>query len=257
MATKWDEKRSDWYCRAIDNSDYPKKAVTALRPLLRTCDSVIDIGAGCGALSVPVAGLVKRVTAIEPSIWMYNLLLKRAKEAGVKNIRAYNTGWKGAGLEGNLHSRLKPHDMIICANLPHEVVCNVNFLRFITDKAKKFVVYMQSAGEWNRFYYKDLYPILFRRKYICEGDYVKTYTFLHQHGIFANIKISDYYLDQPFEDFNDALAFWRHRLKKKLSSGKERILADFLRKKLIRSRHRNTLIAPFGLRRVAFMWWKP
>jgi cyclopropane fatty-acyl-phospholipid synthase-like methyltransferase len=256
MTTKWDKKRSDWYCRAIEQSNYPEKTVAALAPLLRRCKSVIDIGAGCGALSIPIARKVEKVTAIEPSRWMYKLLLKRAKVAGIKNINAYNTGWNGVKFQGNLHVVLKPHDMVICANLPESVVCNVNFLRYITKISKNFIVYLQNAGGWNKFYYEDLYPMLLKRRYTREGDYINTYTFLHGQGILANIKIFDYCLDQPFKNFNDALDFWRHRIKVKLPSEKERLLAGFLRKKLVSSTRSGTLIAPFGLRKAALMWWE-
>ncbi len=257
MATKWDEKRSNWYSRAIEQSNYPKQAVTALLPLLRTCESVLDIGAGCGALSIPIAGSVKRVTAIEPSRWMYSSLLKRVREKGIKNIRAYNAGWKGYRLQGDLHTKLRPHDMVVCANLPHSVICNVRFLRYITNMSGKIIVYIQNAGGWNRFYYRELYPMLLKRKYSNECDYINTYIFLHHQGILANVKIFEYYLDQPFESFDEAMDFWRHRLKTKLSFRKEGMLADFLRKRLIRMGKDNTLTAPFGLRKTALMWWKP
>ena len=280
MATQWDEKRSRWYCRAVEHSNYPRRAVAVLTPLLKKCDSVVDFGAGCGALSIPISGKLKKVTAIEPSIWMYKLLLKRLKKAGLKNIKAYNTGWKSHRLQGELHTKLESHDMVICANLPENVVCNVNFLRYITQISTKFIVYIQNAGEWNKFYYKDLYPMLFKKKYVYKSNYIKTCKFLHQHGISANIKIFNYYHDQPFEDFNDAMDFWQHRLKIKLTSRKGKILADFLKKKLIATRKRfsesryestpmgradrsvgttgrnNTLIAPFGLRKAVLIWWE-
>ncbi len=257
MTTKWDEKRSLWYCRAIEQSNYPRSAVIALTQLLKECESVIDVGAGCGALSIPIAGLVKNVTAIEPSKWMYNLLLKRAKGSGLKNIRAYNTAWIGNRFQGSLHSKLKPHDMIICANLPESIVCNIKFLKYISTLSGKFIVYLQSAGEWDRFYYKKLYPLLFKKKYVYEGGFIKTYNFLYQQNIFANVKIFDFYLDQPFKDFDDAMDFWRHRLKRKLTSEKERVLAHFLKKKLMPPGDNNALTAPFGLRKAAVMWWNP
>jgi len=266
MVTKWDKQRSEWYYRAVEQSNYPERAVKTLLPLLRKCDSVIDIGAGCGALSIPIARLVKRVTATEPSKWMYALLLRSAKEAGIKNITAYNSGWLKTGVKGGLKSKLKPHDMVLCANLPPDIVCNVNFLSYISKVSGKYVVYLHGAGEWNRFYYDDLYPLLLGRKYIHDGDYLKTYSFLHGQGIFANTKIFEFYLDQPFKDFDDAMDFWRHRLKARLTKRKEKILSDFLKKKLISTRNRsrgagmtgqsNTLTAPFGLRRAAIMWWK-
>ncbi|GBE05886.1 MAG TPA: methyltransferase domain-containing protein [Nitrospirae bacterium] len=257
MVHKWDKKRSEWYRRAVEQSDYPQKAVALLKPMLRTCDSVIDIGAGCGALSLPVARKVKKVTAVEPSKWMYDLLLKRAEKAGIKNIRAYNAGWKRSGLKGELPSAIKPHDMVICANLPYSVVCGRGFLDYISKISKKYIVYLHGAGRWNRFYYDDLYPMLFKKKYLGEGDYLNTYEFLHRRGIFADIRIFEFSFDQPFVDFNDALDFWRHRLKTKLTIKKEKILADFLKKKLVPSARASALTAPFGLRKAALMWWRP
>ena len=271
MTAKWDEKRSNWYCRAIEHSNYPQKAVNALAPLLKKCESVIDIGAGCGALSIPIAGKVKKVTAVEPSKWMYELLLKRSTQAGIKNITAYNTGWKGNKFERNLHHDLKPHDMVICANLPGHIVSSLSFLRYIRKISKKFIVYIQNAGKWNRFYYKELYPLLLKKKYSDTCNYIRTYNFLHKQGILANAEIFDYYLDQPFKDFEEALDFWKHKMEIRLSSEKEKLLTAFLSKKLIHSgqacllasrrsgpdRQDCNLIAPFGLRKSALVWWKP
>lgn len=264
MTAKWDEKRSNWYCRAIEHSNYPQKAVNALAPLLKKCESVIDIGAGCGALSIPIAGKVKKVTAIEPSKWMYELLLKRSTQAGIKNITAYNTGWKGNKFERNLHHDLKPlgiesirHDMVICANLPKHIVSSLSFLRYIRKISKNFIVYIQNAGKWNRFYYRELYPLLLKKKYSDTCNYIKTYNFLHKQGILANVEIFDYYLDQPFKDFEEALDFWKHKMEIRLSSEKEKLLTAFLKKKLIHSGQACNLIAPFGLRKSALVWWKP
>jgi hypothetical protein len=257
MITKWDRKRSLWYCKAIEQSNYPQKAIAALSPLLKKCDSVMDIGAGCGALSIPIALRVKKVTAIEPSKWMYELLLKRAKEAGIRNIDAYNTGWKGNRFPGTLHKKLQAHDMILCANLPHNIICNVRFLRYITRLSNKFIAYIQNAGGWNRFYYKELYPMLLGERYSNECDYINTYNFLHQHGILANVKVFDFYLDQPFENFDEAMDFWRHRMKLRLTDEKERLLSDFLKKKLIPTGKGDALVAPFGLRKAALTWWRP
>jgi SAM-dependent methyltransferase len=258
METVWDKKRSEWYSRAVDGSNYPANAVKALRELLKECESVLDIGAGCGALSIPIAKKVKRVTAVEPSKCMFEILKNKVKKAGLRNIRAYNAGWRGARFQGDLQRKLRPHDMVICANLPYRMVCNERFLRHITEKARHYIVYLQGAGGWNRFYYRDLYPLLLKRKYRTEGDYMKTYMFLHKQGILPNVKIVDFYLDQPFDDFKDALDFWHHRLNGILSPKKESMLENFLRKKLIPSgKKKNALVAPFGLRRAALTWWRP
>jgi hypothetical protein len=257
MATKWDKKRSEWYCKAIEQSNYPKNALAALAPLLRRCESVLDIGAGCGALSIPVARKVKRVSAVEPSKWMYTLLLQRARKAGVTNIEAYHAGWRGTRLQGVLPRPIEPHDMVICANLPHHIICNTRFLGYITRRTKNVVVYIQNAGGWNRFYYRELYPMLLKRRYRNECDYIRTYNFLHEQGILANVKIFNYSLDQPFDDFEEALNFWKHRLDIKFTPEKEKQLIRFLKKKLIPYGKSGGYIAPFGQRRTALTWWAP
>jgi SAM-dependent methyltransferase len=258
MGTKWDKKRSEWYCRAIEQSNYSKNTIAAIAPLLRQCESVLDVGAGCGALSLPLAKRVKKVTAIEPSKWMYGLLRQRAGNAGVRNIRAYNVVWKVTRRQGGMNMALiRSHDMVLCANLPHTLVCSARFLREITAISKKYIVYIQNAGGWNRFYYRELYPLLLKEKYINECDYIHTYNFLHKHGILANVKIFEYSLDQPFEDFHEALSFWKHRLNIRLTPEKETLLVRFLRKKLVTSGKTGRLSAPFGTRKSAVTWWTP
>jgi SAM-dependent methyltransferase len=257
MATKWDKKRSEWYCLAVEQSNYPKNTTAALAPLLRKCKSVIDIGAGCGALTIPIAEKVRKVTAIEPSKWMYDLLVKRAGKAGIRNITAFNTGWKGNRMQGGIHEKLKTHDMVICANLPYTMVCNMRFLRYITGISGNFIVYIQNAGGWNRFYYRQLYPMLLKKKYTDECDYINTYNFLHKQGILANVKIFEYSLDQPFKDFDEALDFWKHRMGIKFTPEKERLLVRFLKKKLITLGKTGSLKAVFGPRQTALTWWKP
>lgn len=253
MGTTWDKKRSEWYCSAVELSNYPVNAVSALSHLLRECEGVADIGAGCGALSLPIAGKVRRVSAYEPSRWMFELLRKRSRSAGIRNIRAYQAGWK----KGSDLRDMKPHDMVICANLPQEIVCSRAFLRHIMKSSKKYIVYLQNAGGWNRFYYRELYPLLLNREYVIEGDYINTYDFLHEQGILANVRIFEYSLDQPFQDFDEALDFWKHRLATKLTPNKERLLQAFLKKKLVHSDKYDCLIAPFGVRRAALTWWAP
>ncbi|MBI4680199.1 MAG: hypothetical protein HY753_03030 [Nitrospirae bacterium] len=181
----------------------------------------------------------------------------------MKNITAYKAGWKGNTFQGGFHLKLEPagnkprrHDLVLCAKIPHSVVCNINFLRYITGISGKFIAFIQSAGPWDRFYYRELYPLLFKKEYTYDDDYMKTYEFLHNRGIFADIKIFDYHFDQPFENFRDAVDFWRHRLKLTLTPGKEEKLKNFLKKKLIYSKQKNLLVAPFGLRKAALIWWK-
>jgi hypothetical protein len=99
--------------------------------------------------------------------------------------------------------------------------------------------------------------MLLKRRYRNECDYIRTYNFLHEQGILANVKIFNYSLDQPFDDFEEALNFWKHRLDIKFTPEKEKQLMRFLKKKLIPYGKSGGYIAPFGQRRTALTWWVP
>src|SRR3990170_2608676 len=104
----WDRRRVRWYSQALDESDFPDVVIRAIRPWLRGCSSVLDVGAGCGTLAVPLARRVERVTALDPSVEMLRELRRRARRAGVANIRCVLGAWGEVPL--------RPHDLLLVAN---------------------------------------------------------------------------------------------------------------------------------------------
>ena len=53
-------------------------------------DTVLDIGAGPGRITVPVADKVKGVTALDASKDMQEVLKKNANKAGLSNVTCLN-----------------------------------------------------------------------------------------------------------------------------------------------------------------------
>ena len=71
---------------------YSERVVQNLRP---SADwSVLDVGCGAGTLAIPLAGLVRRVTAIDFSDAMIALLNHRCLENSLTNITARVIGWE-------------------------------------------------------------------------------------------------------------------------------------------------------------------
>jgi FkbM family methyltransferase len=52
--------------------------------------TVLDVGAGTGRITIPMAKCVKRVTALEPSQKMLSILKATAEKEGVSNIQCIN-----------------------------------------------------------------------------------------------------------------------------------------------------------------------
>ena len=82
-----------------------------LEQLAQPGDTWLDIGAGGGRFAAPLAGIVERVVAVEPSEAMRNTLQEAASEAGRKNIEVVNAFWPVAGWEIDVDVSLAAHAM--------------------------------------------------------------------------------------------------------------------------------------------------
>lgn len=74
----------------------PSDELPILEGLLRPEDAWLDIGAGGGRLSIPLAERVRRVVAVEPSAAMREALGASALESGLANIEVVATPWPEA-----------------------------------------------------------------------------------------------------------------------------------------------------------------
>jgi hypothetical protein len=72
-------------------------------------DTWLDIGAGGGRFAVPLAGVVERVVAIEPSEAMRATLAAAAEDAGRTNIEVVDTRWPSDGWQIEADVSLAAH----------------------------------------------------------------------------------------------------------------------------------------------------
>src|SRR3989304_4930002 len=101
----WSEKKATWYSQALRYSTYPRKAVEVISTRLTGVISLLDVGAGTGSLALPLASQVRKVTALEPSQPMLEILEKKASRLGIKNVKTINASWGEVTME--------PHDAIL------------------------------------------------------------------------------------------------------------------------------------------------
>src|SRR5262245_44852301 len=66
-----------------------------LLSLARPADVWMDIGAGGGRLTLPLAGAVRRVVAVEPSPTMRDALRAAMAEAGLASFELHDRRWPG------------------------------------------------------------------------------------------------------------------------------------------------------------------
>jgi SAM-dependent methyltransferase len=81
----------------------------AIAELARAGDTWLDIGAGGGRFAVPLAAMVDRVIAVEPSAAMRATLTAAADAAGCKNIEVVDAYWPVAGWATDADVALAAH----------------------------------------------------------------------------------------------------------------------------------------------------
>ena len=241
----WNRLKAGWYRKGLEYSTLPDIAVSYI--LSRTGDSntFLDVGAGCGTLAIPLALAGKKVTALDSSPAMMDILEEEIIRGGLKGVKPVRAAWGVV--------EIKPHDVVLCANVPALLTEPQGFLRDAARLARKAVFLIENADpNSDKFYYRELYPLLFNRPFGQRSDYFKTYTALHEMGIFANVEIMEYDFDQPFDDIKEAVEFWKEYLG--IVTGEhDGKLREFLEKKLIRKK--GMLLAKFH-KKAAIMWWR-
>jgi SAM-dependent methyltransferase len=194
-----------WYQRAVERSDYAEEILGVLAPLLSRCESALDVGAGCGALALPLAERLKRVTALEPAPAMAEALREQARAKGLDNIEVIEASWGQVSVA--------PHDLVLCAHVGDLFRPGANFLGESSSVARRGVALVRDAGqERDKFFFRELYPILLGRPYAPGCDEEETVEALARFGISPTISVVSYRSDQPFTDLEEACDFWQEYL---------------------------------------------
>ncbi len=107
-AHDWDKKAAS-FAKRTSTSIYTDKFLELLKPQEQW--SILDAGCGPGTLALPLATMVRRVTAFDFSKNMLNILQQRATEDGLNNITTRHTSWE----DDWRHSQIPCHDVAIAS----------------------------------------------------------------------------------------------------------------------------------------------
>jgi methyltransferase family protein len=245
----WTERKVAWYRRAVARSDYGAAVIGTLAHALADCESALDVGAGCGALSLPLAGRLRHVTALEPAPAMAKALRHETAARGLANVEVVEAAWGEAPLS--------PHDLVLCAHVGELLRPGAAFLREVSGAARRWVALVRDAspelGEAaDKFFFGELYPRLLGRPYEtgCPKP-METVERLQVLGITPEVTAIRYRSDQPFDDLEEACDFWQEYLG--LAPGAERaFLRSYLAERLIREEE--GWLAPYTKRALVIAW---
>jgi hypothetical protein len=157
---------------------YPGLVLVKMLRFLNEESTVLDIGAGAGAYSIPLASVAKSVTVVEPSKGQIARLQKRAKKNGLENIQVINKRWQDVE-----RSELERYDLVnaaYCFHIP-EIVPALQKMMDVTSGALSLVTLADHG-------FKDVYEGIFN-EHEEEPEYIYLYNALLQMGYLSDVEI--------------------------------------------------------------------
>jgi len=185
---------------------------------------VLDIGAGPGIISIPLAMKAAHVTAVDPSPGMISVLKEKMPEHGLANIHCLQKYWEDIHPSEDL---TPPYDIVI-ASLSLDMLNIRQALEKMNQVCSKTVYLYWFAGEptWET-HTKKLMPLLHGIPYSPIPKCDLLYNILYRMGIYPHISKSTYHHVEHYANDEEALSHYK-RYYHASSSAQEQILKDYL-----------------------------
>ncbi|MFB3763852.1 MAG: class I SAM-dependent methyltransferase [Methanotrichaceae archaeon] len=167
---------------------YPGRILDRMFRFVGPDSSVLDIGAGAGAYTIPLAKEARKVTVVEPSKGQIARLIRRADHEGLENIEVINKRWQDVD-----RAELGKYNLVnaaYCFQMP-EIREALQKMLDVTAGAL-FLVSLVDHG------FADVYERVFDERE-REAEYIYLYNMLNQMGYPANVEVMTRIYQIPLE----------------------------------------------------------
>jgi SAM-dependent methyltransferase len=190
----WD-KRAPLICGGPQNNPFVTQTLKRLR-LLPT-DTVLDLGAGNGALTVPLSRKVKSVTALDNSPGMLKILRQRAREGNAANIRVLRRDW----LNTEIGRDLPVHDVVVASRCLPMGDLRVSLPKILKAGRRAWFIIWRVSDRQEPF---AAAAAVLGKPYQPFPEYTLLAGLLYDLGIYANIEIYTTRMKRYFTSLDEA-----------------------------------------------------
>jgi len=246
----WNKRENAERYDSTSRSEYDDRVKITIAGLHITKNSrVLDIGAGPGTLAIPLAPLVKEVTAIEPGAGMVTVLNERARSEGITNVTCIRKRWEDIDISCDLSGyydvviaslSLTMEDIRQALQKMNAVSCDLVYLFWFVD-----------MPFWEKMY-ADLWEPLHGIPYHPGPKADCLFGVLYQLGIYANVEMLPLSKEYRFASPDEMTAFFRHRFN--ITTPEQENVLDKYLSPLVR--HKDNTLVVSGVSTFAKIWWK-
>lgn len=198
----WDKAAPHFHKRA-KKDDYHDLLFSKL--ILNENDSLLDLGCGEGSITLPIAKQVRKVTGVDSSTKMLELLNQRAQEQNIKNV---DTILKS--LEDISYEEIGDYDVVLASRSLNGIIPIEETLKTINEIANKYVFITlfgpenwKIEKEFNEYIGKENKPF---------PEYNYMFNILYNMGIYANIERLDIKVYREYSSIEEAMDNGKFRL---------------------------------------------
>ena len=219
--TRW-EGRAERFARLTRSLDAATDPfVRTVRETLQPTDTLLDVGAGAGRYSLPLAERAAHVTAVEPSAGMREAFAQEKERRGISNIEIVAGSWEDADIS--------PHDVAIVANVLYFVKDAVAFIEKLDAHARR-ACFILHRVEDRAAELMPLYERIWGRPRPPEAGALDLINLLFAMGMRAELRLMPKTAPARFETAEDAMREARQSLELLGDDHThDETIADFLR----------------------------
>ena len=242
---EWDSKAKSFSGRT-KNNDYVDLFINELP--LQTSYSVLDVGSGPGTLALPIAKCVQKVTAIDFSAGMLEILDQHATSEKLDNISTIQCSWEDDWQKKGI----LPHDIAI-ASRSVGVEELKPALSKINDIAQKYVFISDRIGA-TPFEEEAFHAI--GRPFESGPDYIYTLNILYTMGIYPNVTILRPDPVSIYPSFERAFESYRWMFQD-LTQQEEVKLRHYIKQNIVKNNSKDSIIVKRNSPvQWALIWWQ-
>lgn len=163
---------------------------------------VLDIGAGPGNLTIPLAEKAQHITAVEPAEGMVTVLDEHLHEHSILNVDIVQKRWDDVSTTSDL---TPPYDLTI-ASYSLGMVDLLDTIRKINQVTRQQVVIYWHAGDQDWDYEaKRLWPIFHQTAYDPVPKSNVVFNLLYEMGVFPDVKSYEFDVTTSYSSLEEAL----------------------------------------------------